>query len=736
VQKARINTVDAYLDADATTCQVRVLAVNAAGSTAGTPVTITRPHTAPTLGAGVYWMYGAFGGGTLNFAPGSYTNYPCPLTLSALENNDATITHWVINWGDGSAPQFVTGDPSVVTHAYTQATAFGQAPYAITATAYDAYGSYPAYAAVGVEDAPADPSSWASWRWWWQNEFGFNVQMAPDQSGIEISWCEQAQEPSVTSFQLERSTDPNFGSYQVLTSNASACYYQDPGSIGGGSGINLCEQYYYRLDITCIVGPTNPAGQTQWYYTQSPTPLDPPPTLTAYRANNGGQVTADQVQSADPANYVILADNGYSLDSTGQLDDEDYNTQRIDNNTPIDTSNTNLARITLNQIDLPADQRSGMYASLYASDSNAVRFFDSTGKLLTAADLSVDLSNPTGPLAGILTGSVDVYVEGLSADSHVTISYGYGPSYGYGSYYNGYTSSTAVHMAVAEITMVDVQGNTVDTEPGIVTDQDLTDATGTDPNAAYTARQNILASEYKLVVTGLPVNDIQALDIPTDSSDDTTPMPLTATGSDTAEAGSFIVQYEPDESSYGGAGFSQAALSGMVAAADTPGTLWLSGGGLLTLNSSNTYQGATLISSSGCPLDAGTGLPLIWQPPRPASVCWPSSGTQTDLNVGNTIAVISEGDVTNSTPGPVAVTQDYVLQVSGCIGHTDTAVHPRPVLVEVSRTAEYHLQIHAAQRDGLNTNRSTDCSMAQRSFPDAISLGVGGGANSLDSVPH
>ena len=50
--------------------------------------------------------------------------------------------------------------------------------------------------------------------------------------------------------------------------------------------------------------------------------------LTAYRTgdNHGVQVSQADQQSGDPANYVILVDDGYTQDPSGTLDDIDYNT--------------------------------------------------------------------------------------------------------------------------------------------------------------------------------------------------------------------------------------------------------------------------------------------------------------------------------------------------------------------------------------------------------------------------
>lgn len=68
------------------------------------------------------------------------------LNLSASDVGDDTITSWTINWGDGSLPEVVAGNPSSVTHTYAD----GDDSYSISATAEDEDGSFAAPGTVGV----------------------------------------------------------------------------------------------------------------------------------------------------------------------------------------------------------------------------------------------------------------------------------------------------------------------------------------------------------------------------------------------------------------------------------------------------------------------------------------------------------------------------------------------------------------------------------------------------------
>jgi Metallo-peptidase family M12B Reprolysin-like/PKD domain len=68
------------------------------------------------------------------------------LNLSATEIAAHSISGWVITWGDGSAPQNLSGNPSTATHTY----ATGPHSYTISATATDNVSTYPASQPVTV----------------------------------------------------------------------------------------------------------------------------------------------------------------------------------------------------------------------------------------------------------------------------------------------------------------------------------------------------------------------------------------------------------------------------------------------------------------------------------------------------------------------------------------------------------------------------------------------------------
>ncbi len=72
---------------------------------------------------------------------------PYTLHLAEIGAPSDTVQNWTINWGDGSSPQTVSGNPNSVTHVY----AAGDQTFTISASATDASGSYPALQNVAVD---------------------------------------------------------------------------------------------------------------------------------------------------------------------------------------------------------------------------------------------------------------------------------------------------------------------------------------------------------------------------------------------------------------------------------------------------------------------------------------------------------------------------------------------------------------------------------------------------------
>jgi hypothetical protein len=166
--------VDPYLAADTKTCQVRIVAVNEAGSVASAAVTMDRPHQTP-------WGWAGGDGWT-------WTGYTYALTLNYNEYDGAAVTTVEVDWGDGDVQDY-SPDSFVVTHAYGAATAPGvYDPIKVTLT--DLFGTYTFNGpSVSVADPPSDDNAWG-WGWGWGCGWGLEGRTDPDASvsGIELAY--------------------------------------------------------------------------------------------------------------------------------------------------------------------------------------------------------------------------------------------------------------------------------------------------------------------------------------------------------------------------------------------------------------------------------------------------------------------------------------------------------------------------------------------------------------------
>jgi hypothetical protein len=226
--------------------------------------------------------------------------------------------------------------------------------------------------------------------------------------------------------------------------------------------------------------------------------------LTAYRTggNYGVPVSQADQQSGDPSNYVILVDDGYTQDPTGTLDDIDYNTNLINSDQPVNVRNQNFARITLNQLACPTGDNGTI--SLTLSSSSSVRLFDGSGYELTAADLNTTVGG-SGYLAGLATGNVEIYVEGLQANSDFTLSYRYVTGGGLAQ------NSASIHIAIADISFVNDEGETLD---GVFENEQLSELpTSVSPGTPLsedqlTAMESLSWDEFRNEIAGLTPGEI------------------------------------------------------------------------------------------------------------------------------------------------------------------------------------------------------------------------------------
>jgi hypothetical protein len=289
-----------------------------------------------------------------------------------------------------------------------------------------------------------------------------------------------------------------------------------------------------------------------------------PAILTAYRAGtNFGQgvaVTDADVKSGDPSNYVILADNDYTQDPDGLQNNIDYNAYLISQGDTVTVSgedaDTNMARITLHQVQLPPALQNTGTLTITLSNSTCVRLFDADGELLSPADLTIDLAAPSGRLAGLANGDEDIYVEGLAANPDLTITYAYKGN-------NGAAGSTSIHMAVAVVTLVGSDGSILPGIPGFISEDDVLAAAGEGQNgntgaaANYGGQQQVAACGVKIGLVGLFSSQLIQMGVTTTAGGSLTDMPVvTQPTSGPRTAGlvstSSIVVMDPTDGEYPG----------------------------------------------------------------------------------------------------------------------------------------------------------------------------------------
>jgi hypothetical protein len=251
------------------------------------------------------------------------------------------------------------------------------------------------------------------------------------------------------------------------------------------------------------------------------------------------------------------------MDPDGLQNNLDYNAYLIAQGDTVEVSgedaDTNMARITLHQVQLPPSLQNTGTLTITLSNPACVRLFDSDGELLSPADLTIDLTAPTGLLAGLANDDEDIYVEGLTANPDLTITYTYKGT-GTGS---AVTGSTAVHMAVAAVTLFGSDGSPLAEIPGFTSEDDVLAAAGEGQNgntgaaANYVGQQQVAACGVKIGLAGLFSSQLIQMGVTTTAGGSLTDMPVvTQPTSGPRTAGlvstSSIVLMDPTDGEYPG----------------------------------------------------------------------------------------------------------------------------------------------------------------------------------------
>jgi hypothetical protein len=242
-------------------------------------------------------------------------------------------------------------------------------------------------------------------------------------------------------------------------------------------------------------------------------------SLVPYRTgeNFGQPVSESIIQSQDPSQYVILTNNNYDEHPDGSAKDYDDDTALIG-------TDKDLARITLKQIPSSFNLGTLTVAPNYLSNA-PVRLFKSDGTELIGADRSLDLSNPTGYLAGLRSGNVDVWVEGLGADPDYNFNVSYSTPSG------RQVGVSIVHIDIADLEFVGKTGYPVAPTVSTVSEQTLTDIVSGDPFAPTIPD----ADFFSLQMNGVASRSLGSVDLESaDNPSDTTSVSLSNRGVSTS----------------------------------------------------------------------------------------------------------------------------------------------------------------------------------------------------------
>ena len=331
------------------------------------------------------------------------------------------------------------------------------------------------------------------------------------------------------------------------------------GDVLGGGSYPLPDAGDERFRVTLADGadPARTTGLTLRVSKQSATFADKANLipvrlgLTAHRTGDlaGQAVSQTAQQSGDPTQYVVLTDNTTSFDPaavtpnfalpTAAIGGGDY--VRGQTGGPVDPD---LAKITLKQIPASADAGLLTIALLDSGnnpDVGGVRLFKDDGTLLYDAGttgpgpLTLDLANPSGYLAGLKTGDLNVWLQGVRPDPNFTLAAVYTDPSGQR------LPRTDVHMDLAQWDFVGTDGQPVGWTPSVAANT-LLAALGSGDNGTAIDDN----AKFRVRIQDLPSAVVQQMTI---ASDDTADSYNAAVADDPSQAvmSRPAVMYHTDE---------------------------------------------------------------------------------------------------------------------------------------------------------------------------------------------
>ena len=318
-----------YVYADAGSYTITASATEDEGTfAASAPVNVTVEVVPPTVTIS--------GKSTVN-EDATYT-----LNLSATGNpSNHSITSWTINWGDGSDPETVTGNPNTATYVYADA-----GSYTITAWANEDEGSFEAAAPVNVTAEVVPPTVTISGASTVNEDATYTLDLSatgnPSNHPVTswtINWGDGSDLQTITGNPSSVTyVYPNAGSYTITASatenegtfaaaspvNVTALVVPPTVTISGNSAVN--EDATYTLNLSATGNPSN-HPITSW-------------TI------NWGDGTGDQTVSGNPDNAThVYADAGsYTITASATEDEGTFSATPLDVNVIVDVAHRHHQR--------------------------------------------------------------------------------------------------------------------------------------------------------------------------------------------------------------------------------------------------------------------------------------------------------------------------------------------------------------------------------------------------------
>ena len=297
-----------HVFADAGSYTVNAAVTDDQGSYSATPLSVTAELVPPTVTIS--------GASTVN-EEATYT-----LNLSATgEPANHPITSWTINWGDGSTPQTVSGNPSSATYVYANA-----GTYTITASANEDEGTFAAAAPVNVTVGVVPPMVTISGAATVNEDATYTLNLSatgePSNHPITswtINWGDGSA-PQTISGNPSSATYvyANAGSYTITASatedegtfaasapvNVTVEVVPPTVTISGPSTVN--EDATYTLDLSATGEPSNhpiTSWTINWGDGSSPQTVTGNPSSATYVYSNAGTYTITASATEDEGTF-------------------------------------------------------------------------------------------------------------------------------------------------------------------------------------------------------------------------------------------------------------------------------------------------------------------------------------------------------------------------------------------------------------------------------------------------